>query len=56
MKQNKLDHYNIKSDFDFSYGYAWSPDWATRSEDARAFAVKHYNNVVLDIQLILTKK
>lgn len=55
-KQNKLDHYPIKCDFDFSFGYDFTPDWAMRSEEARAFAVRHYTNVVSDIQVILTKK
>jgi len=53
---NKLTHYNINCDFDYSYGYDWSQDWITRSPVARAFAVKHYNNVVNDIHVVLTKK
>lgn len=53
---NRLDHYNIKSDFDFQYGYAWTPDWANRNEESRTFALRHYWNVVNDIQVILTKK
>ncbi|OGM05629.1 hypothetical protein A2125_00445 [Candidatus Woesebacteria bacterium GWB1_43_5] len=55
-KANKLDHYPIKADFDFSFGYDFAPDWAMRSEEARAFAVRHYTNVVSDIQVVLTKK
>lgn len=53
--QNRLDHYPIKSNFDFSYGYNFSPEWATRSEEARNFALRHYMNVVNDIQVVLTK-
>lgn len=53
---NKLDHYPIKADFDFSFGYDFTPDWAMRSEEARAFAVRHYTNVVMDIQVVLVKK
>ena len=53
---NKLDHYQIKADFDFTFGYDFTPDWAMRSEEAKAFAVRHYTNVVMDIQVILTKK
>jgi SAM-dependent methyltransferase len=53
---NKLDHYPIKSDFDYSFGYDFTPDWAMRAEEARAFAVRHYTNVVSDIQAILAKK
>lgn len=52
----KLDHYGIKSDFDFTYGYQVQPEWANRSEDARAFAMKHYINVISDIHIILTKR
>lgn len=56
-EQNNLDHYlDIKSDFDFSYSYMITPDWATRNEEARAFAIRHYINVVSDIQVILTKR
>lgn len=53
---NGLDHYGIKSDFDFTYGYAFSPEWATRSEEARLFALNHYINVATDIQAVMTKR
>jgi SAM-dependent methyltransferase len=53
---NKLDHYPITCDFDYSYGYDFTPDWAMRSEEAKAFAVRHYTNVVMDIQAVLKKK
>ena len=56
MKQNKLDHYPITADFDFTYGYNWSPEWATRSAEAQAFGAKHYANVINDIQVILVKR
>lgn len=55
-KVNKLDHYNIKSNFDFSYGYQLAPEWASRSQEARDFAIKHYINVITDIFVTLTKK
>jgi hypothetical protein len=55
MKQNKLEHYGIKSNFNFSYGYLVSPEWANRSEEARNFAIRNYINVVTDIQVTLTK-
>lgn len=51
----KLEHYDIKSNFDFVYGYAVKPEWANRNEEARNFAIKHYINVVDDIQVTLTK-
>jgi hypothetical protein len=53
---NKLDHYDVSCDFDFSYGYLLSPDWVNRSQDAQAFAIRHYNNVVSDIQVQLVKR
>ena len=52
----KLDHYGIKSDFDFTYGYNVAPEWANRSEEARVFAMRHYINVINDIHVILTKR
>lgn len=55
-KINKLDHYPITADFEFQYGYHVAVDWASRSEEARSFALRHYNNVVNDIQATLTKK
>ena len=53
---NRLDHYPVKADFDYGFGYDFAPDWAMRAEEARAFAVRHYTNVVMDIQVVLTKK
>lgn len=55
-KANKLDHYGIKSNFDFQYGYQLSPEWANRSQEARDFAIRHYINVITDIYFTLTKK
>lgn len=54
--QNKLDHYPITADFDFTFGYNITPDWAARAEEARAFAIRHYTNVVSDIQAVLSKR
>jgi SAM-dependent methyltransferase len=53
---NKLQHYPISADFDFTFAYNISPDWINRSEEARHFAIIHYTNVINDIQAILTKK
>jgi predicted SAM-dependent methyltransferase len=52
---NKLDHYGIKSNFDFQWGYAWDNYWGQRSEESRAFALRHYINVVSDIYVTLEK-
>ncbi len=53
---NKLDHYPVTCDFDFSYGYSITPEWQNRNEEARAFAIKHYINVVTDIQVMIVKR
>lgn len=55
-EDNKLDHYDVTCDFDFTYGYALSPEWQNRSQDAQTFAIAHYINVVSDIQVCLTKR
>jgi predicted SAM-dependent methyltransferase len=55
-EQNKLEHYPIKSDFDYTYGYFFYPLWVNRSEEAKNFAIIHYTNVIMDIQAILTKR
>ncbi len=52
---NKLDHYKIKCNFDFTYGYDMNSQWASRSDEARNFAITHYWNVVNDIHVVLTK-
>ncbi len=55
--KNLVDHYEgTNTDFDFSYGYIMTPDWAQRSEEARTFAIRHYMNVVNDLQVNLKKK
>lgn len=53
---NKLDHYPITCDFDFTYGYDMNVAWANRSEEARNFAILHYNNVINDIHVVMTKR
>lgn len=51
-----LDHYPIKSDFDFTYGYALNSPWNMKNEEARNFAITHYINVIADLQVTLVKK
>ncbi len=55
-EDNKLNHYPVSCDFDFTFGYNIDPYWANRHEEARAFAIKHYTNVVHDIQVTLVKR
>jgi len=54
---NKLQHYTTSScDFGFVYGYNMQQDFVNKHEAQRNFAVKHYWNVVDDIDVTLTKK
>jgi SAM-dependent methyltransferase len=55
-EQNELEHYGIKSDFDFTCIYDVVPEWANRSDEDRAFAIRHFINVVSDIYITLIKK
>lgn len=56
MQDNKLEHYNINCDFEYSYGYALDNDLTVRNTDWQQFAVKHYIQSVNDLQVTLTKK
>jgi SAM-dependent methyltransferase len=55
---NLLTHgmYDMKCDFDFSYGYALDQDLTVKNNDYQQMAIKHYNNAVMDIHLTLTKR
>ena len=55
-EQQKLDHYDVKCDFDFSYGYVLEGETASRSQEARDFFIKRYWNAILDLQVFLTKR
>jgi SAM-dependent methyltransferase len=53
---NKLEHYPITADFNIvQWAHSWNADWASRSQEAKNFALKHYNNVVDDLWAILIK-
>ena len=43
-------------DFDVAGGYQFDPDAMTKSDDVKAFWVKHYLNAVSDIHMVLTKR
>lgn len=53
---NRLDHYNINTDFEAVWGYSFEPEMTTRSEEYRQHAVRHYWHAVQDIHAVLTKK
>jgi predicted SAM-dependent methyltransferase len=55
-KVNGLDHYSIKCDFDFTYWYNVQQEFLTKHEEQRNFAMKHYCNVIDDIDVTLVKK
>jgi len=53
---NKLEHYGITADFNISqWAHSWNANWASRSQEAKNFALTHYNNVVDDLWAILIK-
>ncbi len=55
MNDNKLDHYNVKCDFDIkSIEYIFTSEYAPRSMEAREYARVHYLNTVSDIIVVLT--
>ncbi len=54
---NKIpEHYGVKCDFDFGYGFSFQNGWQQKSEESRQFALVNYNNVVSFLQVTLTKK
>jgi predicted SAM-dependent methyltransferase len=57
-EDNKLTHgfYEMTCSFDFTYGYALQGVWGSKSEEARAFAVTHYNEVISDLHTTLISR
>ncbi len=55
---NKLTHglYEMKCDFDFTYGYALDGDLLVRNQEWNAFALKHYIQAANDLHVTLTKR
>lgn len=54
---NKLDHYNLKCDFEFSIYYSWQdPTVANKNEETRNFYIDKYWNVVADMIVDLKKR
>lgn len=56
LRANKLDHYGITANFDFSYGYNINAEWTSRNQETLQFAIRSYWNVVDDIVATLVKK
>ena len=55
-REANVGQYKITTDFDYSYGYDFAPDLALRAQENKDFSLRHYTNVVLDIQYLLTKR
>lgn len=53
---NKLSHYPVSCDFDYTIGYAVNGVWTSRSEESRAFAFRHYINTIDDLVVTMTKR
>lgn len=56
LKQSGNDAEDIGVDFEFTYVFSMNPTFMSKSEEARNYAIQHYNNVVLEIRMILTKR
>jgi hypothetical protein len=57
-ERNGLTHglYDVKADFDYTYGYALDTAWATRDEEARNFAIRYYWCTIADLHVALIKR
>ncbi len=56
-EMNRLTHYLADVDFEYTVIYSGiDPYWLNKSEEARAFAIRHYWNVVQDIQAVIKKR
>jgi predicted SAM-dependent methyltransferase len=54
---NKLDHYPIKCDFEFSIYYTWQDGTiANKNEETRNFSIDKYWNIVADLMVDLKKR
>ena|SRR5712664_528206 len=55
-EQNKLDHYPVKCDFDYSYNYAINPAFVGRSQEFLAGAIPTMLNIVTDQSVTMVKR
>ncbi|MGH2619335.1 MAG: class I SAM-dependent methyltransferase [Anaerolineales bacterium] len=53
---NKLDHYPVNCDFDFSYSYNVENIWMTRNDELRSYAFRHYWNAINDLVVVMKKR
>ena len=57
-EDNKLTHghYDMKCDFDFTYGFSINATWSVRNDEAKAFAIANYLNAVDDLHTTLVSR
>jgi hypothetical protein len=53
---NRLTHYQVKCDFDFSYGFILNPETQLKNTETQQFWVNHYVESVSDMSVTLVKK
>lgn len=53
---NKLDHYPVTCDFDYTYAYNLSPDIASRNTEFQMNAIRKDNNSVSDLIVTIIKR
>ena len=54
---NRLTHYPITADFDFTVSYVMTDQrWMGAAEAARAFAMRYYANVLDDLTIVFIKR
>lgn len=57
MVASKLDHYTGDCDFEqLSRTFTLGPEWEGKADEARNWAMRHYWNVVKEIQFVLRKR
>ena len=55
-EDNKLDHYPVKCDFDYSYAYNLDPSLVNRNQEYQMNAVRTQNNAAGDIIVTVVKR
>ena len=55
-EQVNIAHYNVGCDFDYTPSYVVQQSFAVRHEEQRAFAMNHYMNAIVDINVVLVKR
>lgn len=53
---NKLTHYKVSCDFDFTYGFILDPETNLKNAETQGFWVRHYVNSASDLQVNLTRR